>query len=203
MLYTLESFIQYFRVHGFVGGFQYLLNLIGTGDECVYVFDLDQIDLLKNVAINQNAAFSLQKEIEPNKQIYQEFINVKGKNKARKDIERYRRNRDNVAIITINNSLAGWGIISDKKQGESSKPSCLIHSCVTLRKFRRNRVYVSLLCNTLKKLKQEGYEFAFITSKIFNRASIGAIEKVGFKYVRLEKNGSLLERLFRHFAKTG
>jgi len=198
-MFSLSSIISFFKTHNFRGGLWYLYYHMLNGDEKVYFFELNRVNQLKDIQINKHLNIKGYKNPTINDEFFDQLASIKGKKKAIYDIKVINKKNDWLFIIYYDSNIAGWGIVTIGPQNHRglklTMNEFIIHSCITQNKYRRKRVYTTLLVKILQNMDNKNFSTGYITSKLFNSASILAIEKVGFSFLKIDKRGNFLKRL--------
>ncbi len=205
MLYKIQKLYQsilfYFRLYGFTGGIKFAIGLLKSGVEKIYCFDLNT-DKFNKSLINSELKFQIIENENQFNNIYEDYVNIKGRLLANEDKKRIMCKKELLGVIYKDDCLAGWGWIKlgVLKYGNNklSQNECIIHKCRTIRTVRRQKVYSTLLIAFLTELKLRDIKKAFIGAKEFNIASLAAIEKVGFKFVEKFNSGNFFVRTVNH-----
>lgn len=201
------SVLFYFELYGFKGGIQFAYGLFKSGVEQIYTINTNH-DKVNADLINSGFHFSLVSNSDQYELIKDSFACIKGCEFLAEEGEgRIRSGSEWLGVIFKEDVLAGWGWIKPGPltYGSSrvSREDCVIHKCRTLRAFRRQRVYATLLVNVVKECQSRNIKSVFIGAKDFNTASLAAIEKVGFKFVERYDSGHFLLRFVSHLRGCG
>ncbi|MFA5293116.1 MAG: GNAT family N-acetyltransferase [Phycisphaerae bacterium] len=196
-----EKMRFYFRLWGIKGGIGFFMKLLCDGSEKVYSMELDSQNQDKLKPDDFGLEFHLIDDCKSYDAISVEYAKIKGEGLVRKDRDRVVAAKEYIAVIYRNNCLAGWGWV---KKGplvycnfSLMEHDCVIHKCRTLRNHRRKGVYAFLLEQLKFVLRERGFRKVYISSKSFNKASLGGIEKAGFRFIGEYNPGSYIHRLLR------
>jgi hypothetical protein len=207
MIELVEYIKFYFSLYGFMGGLKFFFNLLICGEEKIYIFDIKKDTHFEKTFINPELEFKFIENRQEFDKIEKDYASVKGKRLARKDRRRVEAGREYLGVVYKSGVFAGWGWVKagPLKYGNSSlaKNECVIHKCRTLRNFRRQRVYATLLLSLMKNLRHRHFNNIYIGAKSFNIPSLRAIEKVGFNFIEEFDAGSFIGRILNHLKGSG
>jgi hypothetical protein len=203
----LQSICSYFKLYGLRGGLTFAIGLLRCRTESIYSAELGKQKKCVERLINPEMRVKLIENAEEFDVMLPDYAAVTGAWMAQHARQLIISGEDYLAAVYKGGRFTGWGWV---KKGPLTygncrlgKLDCVIHKCRTLREFRRQRVYTTLLISLMENLQQRGFRNVYIGAKSFNKASLKGIEKVGFEFVEQYDVGSFVSRLLYHLKGKG
>lgn len=190
------------KFFGFKGAINLALGLMRHRTIYIFVVDLKKNKYRLESIINPKLDVRLITNATDFDLIIDDYAAVKGKFLAFRDREHIVSGREYLGVVYLQGRFAGWGWV---KKGpirygncQLTQSDCAITKCRTLRSYRRQGVYVTLMAKLQQMLAEKGFQKAYGSAIPYNKASFGGIKKVGFVFLDECDRGSFISRLLRH-----
>jgi hypothetical protein len=201
----------YVRLYGLGGGLRFAWGLMRCRSEHLLRVDLRAVKGQFDDRVNRAFDCRVVRSPEEFESVYEPYRAVVGRYIAAADRQRLASGRDILALAYRDGELAGWMWITKGPMNFGNRTlqatDCLVHRCRTLRPFRRQRLFATLLVHMHETLADEGMEWGYAGVKPFNTAPLRGFPSLGWEdggqFVTSPPLTRLFRRLFRRRDTTG